>query len=58
MLKHEDNENFYTYPTGLPNRTLDYILFSHHWEVERYEVVKTFTFSDHYPVFGEFRLKD
>lgn len=58
LIKHEDSEDFYTYPTGLPNRTLDYILFSHHWEVERYEVVKEFKFSDHYPVFGEFRLKD
>ncbi len=58
LVKHEDSEQFYTYPTGLPNRTLDYILYTHHWEVEDYRVLKEFIFSDHYPVFGEFRLKD
>jgi len=58
MVKHSDTDGFYTYPTGLPNRTLDYILFSDHWQVEDYHVVKEFKFSDHYPVFGEFRLKD
>ena len=57
MLQHEDSERFYTYPTGLPNRTLDYILFSRHWEVLAYEVVREFKLSDHYPVRGEFRLK-
>ncbi len=58
LVPHEDSDKFYTYPTGLPNRTLDYILFSKHWDVARYEVLKEFKFSDHYPVFGEFRLKD
>ncbi|NTW48249.1 MAG: hypothetical protein HGB19_00665 [Chlorobiales bacterium] len=58
MVPHQDADEFYTYPTGLPNRTLDYILYTKHWEVENYRVVKEFKFSDHYPVFGEFRLKD
>ncbi|ACF15026.1 Endonuclease/exonuclease/phosphatase [Chloroherpeton thalassium ATCC 35110] len=58
MVPHADADEFYTYPTGLPNRTLDYVLFSDHWEVVNYHVVKEFKFSDHYPVFGEFRLKD
>ena len=58
LVKHDDSEQFYTYPTGLPNRTLDYILYTHHWEVADYHVLKDFIFSDHYPVFGEFRLKD
>ncbi|HWO01268.1 MAG TPA: endonuclease/exonuclease/phosphatase family protein [Blastocatellia bacterium] len=58
MVPHEDSDRFYTYPTGLPNRTLDYILCSEHWEVERYEVLREFTYSDHYPVYGEFRLND
>jgi endonuclease/exonuclease/phosphatase family metal-dependent hydrolase len=58
ITPHNDDDDFYTYPTGLPNRTLDYIMFSHHWEVEDYQVLKEFKFSDHYPVFGEFRLKD
>lgn len=58
LVKHDDSDKFYTYPTGLPNRTLDYILYSHHWEVADYHVLKDFIFSDHYPVFGEFRLKD
>ncbi|HKV41272.1 MAG TPA: endonuclease/exonuclease/phosphatase family protein [Blastocatellia bacterium] len=57
LYPHEDSERFYTYPTGLPNRTLDYILFSDHWEVLSYEVAKDFKFSDHYPVSGEFRLR-
>lgn len=57
-IEHGDSELYYTYPTGVPNRTLDYILFSRHWEVINYEVIKDFKFSDHYPVFGEFRLKD
>jgi endonuclease/exonuclease/phosphatase family metal-dependent hydrolase len=55
-VRHEDRPEFWTYPTGAPNRTLDYILFSHHFEVESYRVVKEFTFSDHYPVAGEFSL--
>jgi endonuclease/exonuclease/phosphatase family metal-dependent hydrolase len=56
-IDHYDSETYYTYPTGLPNRTLDYILFSRHWEVVTYGVVRDFKFSDHYPVAGEFRLK-
>jgi endonuclease/exonuclease/phosphatase family metal-dependent hydrolase len=58
MLPHEDSDRFYTYPTGRPNRTLDYILYTAHWDVESYGVLREFTFSDHYPVFGEFRLRD
>ena len=57
MTPHDDSEKFYTYPTGLPNRTLDYILFSAHWDVVNYGVVRDFRFSDHYPVQGEFRLR-
>lgn len=57
MIQHEDNETFYSYPTGVPNRTLDYILFSRHWNVNTYEVLKDFKFSDHYPVHGVFELK-
>ena len=56
MHAHDDAEDFYTYPTGLPNRTLDYILHSSHWEVQSYEVLREFRFSDHYPVAGQFRL--
>lgn len=57
IIEHEDSLRFHTYPTGLPNRTLDYILFSHHWEAVSYGVVREFKFSDHYPVAGEFRLR-
>lgn len=57
MVRHEDAPRFYTYPTGLPNRTLDYILFSHHWDVVDYGVIHEFKFSDHYPVAGTFRLR-
>lgn len=57
MVEHSDSDPFYTYPTGLPNRTLDYILYSKHWNLENYQVLKDFKFSDHYPVFGEFSLK-
>jgi len=57
MVPHEDEDRFYTYPTGLPNRTLDYILYSHHWDVVSYGVIRDFKFSDHYPVAGEFRLR-
>ncbi|HWC77691.1 MAG TPA: endonuclease/exonuclease/phosphatase family protein [Blastocatellia bacterium] len=56
MQPHADSGDFYTYPTGLPNRTLDYILFSKHWRVHSYDVLRDFRFSDHYPVFGEFEL--
>lgn len=55
-VPHEDSEAFWTHPTGLPNRTLDYILFSRHWEVESYRVLRDFTLSDHLPVEGCFRL--
>jgi endonuclease/exonuclease/phosphatase family metal-dependent hydrolase len=58
MPTHEDSDRFYTYPTGLPNRTLDYIFCTEHWEVLSYEVVKDFKFSDHYPIAAEFRLRD
>lgn len=54
MVPHEDSEKFYTYPTGLPNRTLDYILFTSHWEMEAYEVLREFKFSDHYPFMESF----
>ena len=57
MQAHDDAEDFYTYPTGLPNRTLDYILHSGHWKVQSYEVLREFTFSDHYPVAGQFMLR-
>jgi endonuclease/exonuclease/phosphatase family metal-dependent hydrolase len=57
IIAHEDSQSFYTYPTGLPNRTLDYILFSHHWEAISYGVIQEFQFSDHYPVAGEFHLR-
>jgi endonuclease/exonuclease/phosphatase family metal-dependent hydrolase len=57
MTPHEDEDRFYTYPTGLPNRTLDYILYSDHWDVVSYGVIRDFKFSDHYPVAGEFRLR-
>lgn len=53
---HANNESSFTYPTGLPNRTLDYILFSRHWELDNYEVISEFTFSDHYPVAAQLRL--
>lgn len=57
IIAHEDSPRFYTYPTGQPNRTLDYILFNRHWEARSYGVVQEFKFSDHYPVAGEFRLR-
>jgi endonuclease/exonuclease/phosphatase family metal-dependent hydrolase len=57
MTPHEDRDSFYTYPTGIPNRTLDYILFSKHWEMRSYEVMRDFKYSDHYPVSAEFTLK-
>jgi endonuclease/exonuclease/phosphatase family metal-dependent hydrolase len=56
-VRHEDRAEFWTYPTGAPNRTLDYVLFTRHFEVEDYRVVKEFTFSDHYPVEAEVRLR-
>jgi|SRR5688572_1345465 len=56
-VTHEDREAFWTYPTGAPNRTLDYCLFSRHWEVESYRVERGFLLSDHYPVVAELRLK-
>lgn len=57
MVPHEDTDKYYTYPTGLPNRTLDYIMYTHHWDVVSYGVIRDFLFSDHYPVAGEFRLR-
>jgi endonuclease/exonuclease/phosphatase family metal-dependent hydrolase len=57
MITHRDERRFHTYPTGAPNRTLDYILFSRHWDVHEYRVVDEFRYSDHYPVEGAFRLR-
>lgn len=55
-VAHEDSPEFWTYPTGAPNRTLDYVLFSRHWEVGSYRVERGFLLSDHYPVVAELRL--
>jgi endonuclease/exonuclease/phosphatase family metal-dependent hydrolase len=56
-IEHRDDPDFWTYPTGMSNRTLDYVLFSRHWEVEDYRVVREFTLSDHYPVEAALRLR-
>lgn len=58
MVEHADDPDFWTYPTGMSNRTLDYVLHTRHWAVEDYRVVREFTLSDHYPVEGTFRLVD
>jgi endonuclease/exonuclease/phosphatase family metal-dependent hydrolase len=55
-IHHADAIPFWTYPTGAPNRTLDHVLFSRHWEVESYRVERGFLLSDHYPVVAELRL--
>jgi endonuclease/exonuclease/phosphatase family metal-dependent hydrolase len=57
IVRAEDEPDAWSYPTGLPNRTLDYVLHSKHWEVMDYRVVREFTLSDHYPVAGTFRLR-
>jgi len=56
-VAHEDRDSFYTYPVGAPNRTLDYVLFSRHFRVEEYRVVREFALSDHYPVEAALRLR-
>lgn len=56
-VEHADTTDFHTYPTGAPNRTLDYVLFSEHFEVESYRAVHEFHLSDHYPVEARLRLK-
>lgn len=55
-VQHEDSPAFWSYPTGVPGRTLDYIFFSRHWSVLDYSVVTDFTFSDHYPVYADLVL--
>ncbi len=57
-IDHEDAPEFWTYPTGAPNRTLDYVLFSRHFEVETYRVDRGFLLSDHYPVVADLRLRE
>ncbi|HOJ03633.1 MAG TPA: endonuclease/exonuclease/phosphatase family protein [Bacteroidota bacterium] len=56
-VHHADARPFHTYPTGMPNRTLDYIMWSRHWHVHDYGVLHDFTLSDHYPVHAELELK-
>ncbi len=56
IVRHEDERTFYSYPTGMPNRTLDYIMFSRHWHVHDYGALHDFTLSDHYPVYAELEL--
>lgn len=55
-VAHDDALRFYTYPTGIPNRTLDYIMFSKHWHVHDYGVLHDFALSDHYPVYADLEL--
>jgi endonuclease/exonuclease/phosphatase family metal-dependent hydrolase len=56
-VPHDDSPECHTYPTGDRNRTLDYVLFSRHWDVEEYGPIHEMTYSDHYPVEGAFRLR-
>ncbi len=57
-VTHTDERRFWTYPVGAPNRTLDYVLASRHFEIETYRVIDDFGLSDHYPVEAELRLVD
>lgn len=58
MVPHDDVPEFHTYPTGARNRTLDYVLFSRHWQVEDHRVVHDMTLSDHHPVEAVLRLRN
>jgi endonuclease/exonuclease/phosphatase family metal-dependent hydrolase len=60
----KDEPSLYTYPAAVdimqtdPRcRTLDYILYSRHWEPIEYKVLHSYFLSDHYPVVGTFRLR-
>lgn len=55
-VPHEDSDRFWTYPTGAPNRTLDYVLASRHWDVASYGVVRECSLTDHLPVEATLRL--
>jgi endonuclease/exonuclease/phosphatase family metal-dependent hydrolase len=57
-VPHEDGPEYHTYPTGDRNRTLDYVLFSRHWNVEDYRALHDVRLSDHYPVEAVLRLRD
>jgi hypothetical protein len=52
-----DRAEFWTHPTGRPDRALDHVLFSRHWAVESYRVLRDFTLSDHLPVEAALRLR-
>jgi endonuclease/exonuclease/phosphatase family metal-dependent hydrolase len=56
-VPHADVPETWTFPVGNADRTLDYVLFSRHWEVEGYRVRDDFTFSDHFPVEAALRLR-
>jgi endonuclease/exonuclease/phosphatase family metal-dependent hydrolase len=58
IVPHEDGPEYHTYPTGDGNRTLDYVMFSRHWQVEDYRVLHDVRLSDHYPVEATFRLRE
>jgi endonuclease/exonuclease/phosphatase family metal-dependent hydrolase len=57
IVPHDDGIESHTYPTGDPNRTLDYVLFSRHWQVEDYQALHEVRLSDHYPVEATLRLR-
>lgn len=57
-VPHDDGPEYHTYPTGDRNRTLDYVLFSRHWNVEDYRALHDVRLSDHYPVEAVLRLRD
>lgn len=57
-IPHDDGPESHTYPTGDPNRTLDYVLFSRHWQVEEYRALHEVRLSDHYPVEATLRLRE
>ncbi|MEM7783545.1 MAG: endonuclease/exonuclease/phosphatase family protein [Planctomycetota bacterium] len=50
-------ESVFTFPSDNPNRTIDWVFVSHHFEMLEYQVLDS-QLSDHLPVLVRLRLKD
>ncbi len=57
--KSVHNESkYFTFPATNPNRTLDHLYFSNHWECKEIRVISCGVISDHLPIIGTFELKE
>ena len=56
LLKMEETENFLTFPSWKPERSLDHLFYSATWQWKQGGVLEHLASSDHLPIWGLFSL--